>query len=134
MAHNQPMARQTSQEDASLLDVLVDGFEKNEVIDGFHWRQLPMSDADAAVRKFISLTQEARRWKGEPGRLEEGPMRRIASWPELEIRQAGTSRYGAGACAVVSRMVARSACVATRSAGPNRRLDRGRARIEVGAA
>jgi hypothetical protein len=83
------MARQTSQEDASLLDVLIEGFEKNEVIDGFHWRQLPMSDADAAVRKFISLTQEARRWKGEPGRLEEGPMRRIASWPELEIRQAG---------------------------------------------
>jgi hypothetical protein len=31
-----------SPEDASLLDVLIDGFEKNEVLDGFHPRDLPM--------------------------------------------------------------------------------------------
>jgi len=34
-------------------------------------------------------TEEARRWKGEPARLEEKAARRIASWPDLEIRQAG---------------------------------------------
>jgi hypothetical protein len=83
------MPRHTAQAEATLLDVLIDGFERNEVLDGFHWRQLPMSDADAAAWRFASFTEEARRWKGEPARLEEGATRRIASWPELEIRQAG---------------------------------------------
>ena len=83
------MPRQPAPEDATLLDVLIDGFEKNEVLDGFHWRKLPMSDGEAAARKFASFTEEARRWKGEPVRLEEGAARRIAAWPDLEIRQAG---------------------------------------------
>lgn len=83
------MRRTTSQEDATLLDVLIDGFEKNEVLDGFHWRNLPMPDEDAAIRKFQALLDEARRWKGEPARLEDEPPRRVAAWPELEIRQVG---------------------------------------------
>ena len=60
------MRRTTSQEDATLLDVLIDGFEKNEVMDGFHWRNLPMPDEDAAIQKFRALLDDARRWKGEP--------------------------------------------------------------------
>jgi hypothetical protein len=83
------MRRQTSQEDATLLDVLIDGFEKNEVLDGFHWRDLPMADEDAAVRKFAALVDEARRWKGEPARLQREAARGLAAWPDLEIRQAG---------------------------------------------
>jgi hypothetical protein len=83
------MPRGTTQEDATLLDVLIDGFEKNEVLDGFHWRDLPMSDEGAAIRKFTALTEEARRWKGSPSRLEEDGPRRLAAWPDLEIRQIG---------------------------------------------
>lgn len=83
------MRRTTSQEDATLLDVLIDGFEKNEILDGFHWRNLPMPDEDAAIRKFRALLDEARRWKGEPARLEDEPPRRVAAWPQLEIRQVG---------------------------------------------
>jgi len=32
-----------SRNGVSLLDLLVDGFEKNEVLDGFHWRDLPIA-------------------------------------------------------------------------------------------
>lgn len=35
------MVAQRAPEDATLLDVLIDGFEKNEILDGFHWRSLP---------------------------------------------------------------------------------------------
>src|SRR6266851_2618522 len=77
------------QEDASLLDVLVDGFEKNDVLRGFHWRELPMPDEGAAVRKFATLADEARRWKGALLRCEERSGLRLAAWPALEIRQAG---------------------------------------------
>ncbi len=76
-------------EDATLLDVLIDGFEKNEVLEGFYWRRLPMPDERAAARKFSSLTEEARRWKGPPTHTEEQSGRRLNAWPDLEIRQAG---------------------------------------------
>jgi hypothetical protein len=76
-------------EDATLLDILIDGFEKNEVLEGFHWRRLPMPDEQAAARKFSSLTDEARRWKGPPTRTEGQSGRRLSAWPDLEIRQAG---------------------------------------------
>jgi len=76
-------------EDATLLDILVDGFEKNEVLEGFHWRRLPMPDEEAARAKFAALIDEARRWKGPPARVEEQPDRRLNAWPDLEIRQAG---------------------------------------------
>lgn len=83
------MREGTSRENATLLDVLIDGFEKNEVLGGFHWRDLPMPDEPAAERKFTALTGEATRWKGPPTRLAEAGPRRIASWPDLEIRQLG---------------------------------------------
>jgi hypothetical protein len=83
------MREGTSQQDATLLDVLIDGFEKNEALDGFHWRDLPMPDEPEAVRKFAALAGEATRWKGQPRRFEDAGPRRIAAWPDLEIRQIG---------------------------------------------
>lgn len=76
-------------EDATLIDVLIDGFEKNEVIDGFHWRQLPLPDEATAIRKFGGLVEEAQRWKGAAARNVEDRGRRVAAWPDLEIRQVG---------------------------------------------
>ena len=76
-------------EDATLVDVLADGFEKNEVIDGLHWRKLPLPDEAAAIRKFGELVEEARRWRGMPTQHGEDRGRRLATWPELEVRQAG---------------------------------------------
>jgi hypothetical protein len=73
----------------TLLDVLIDGFEKNEVLYGYHWRELPMPDEAAAVRQFGLLTEEARRWKGEPTRIAQGFERQVVTWSDLEIRQAG---------------------------------------------
>jgi hypothetical protein len=76
-------------ENATLLDILIDGFEKNEILRGFHWRELPMPDAAAAERKFAALVEEAGRWKGAPSRVEDRPGRRLAAWTDLEVRQAG---------------------------------------------
>jgi hypothetical protein len=83
------MAERRTPEDATSLDVLIDGFEKNENLDGFHWRHLPMPDEDSALRKFSSLSDEAQRWKGQPIRAHEQPDRRLVAWPDLEIRVAG---------------------------------------------
>jgi len=83
------MSEARLQHDATLLDVLIDGFEKNEILDGFHWRDLPMPDERAAVAKFAALVDEARRWKGAPARVVEDPSRRLAAWQDIEIRQAG---------------------------------------------
>jgi hypothetical protein len=81
--------RSTRRGDATLLDVLVDGFEKNEVLGGWHWRTLPFQDEAAAVRTFGALRDEGIRWKGAPRRDLSGPARRLTAWPDLEIRQAG---------------------------------------------
>jgi hypothetical protein len=75
--------------DATLLDVLIDGFEKNEVLGGLHGRLLPMPDEASAVQKFTNLTDEATRWKGAPLRSEEREGRRLSLWLDLEVRQAG---------------------------------------------
>ena len=76
-------------EDASLLDVLIDGFEKNEVLRGFHWRTLPASDEAAAIEKYEQFVAEARAWKGTPlNQRCDGP-RRVTQWRDLEIRQLG---------------------------------------------
>jgi len=83
------MVQGKSQEDATLLDVLIDGFEKNEILDGYHWRELPMPDEATAIRKLASLADEARAWKGPPTREDQESPRRIVAWPDLEIRQAG---------------------------------------------
>jgi hypothetical protein len=83
------MAREKQPADATLLDVLIDGFEKNEMLRGFHGRLLPMPDEAAAVQKFTTLTEEATRWKGAPLRSEEREGRRLSVWLDLEVRQAG---------------------------------------------
>ena len=72
-------------EAATLLDVLIDGFEKNEVFDGFHERELPMGDEVAAARKFAAFVQEGVQWKGPPVRSEDTSTRRLATWQDLEI-------------------------------------------------
>ena len=76
-------------DDVTLLDILIDGFEKNEIFGGFHWRSLPMPNEAAAIRKFAGLMEEARRWKGSPVRVRDEHDRRLAAWPDLEIRQVG---------------------------------------------
>lgn len=83
------MRRAKPREEVTLLDVLVDGFEKNESIGGFHWRSLPLQDEAQAVRKLTELGEEARRWKGPPSREDLTGPRRILAWPDLEIRQIG---------------------------------------------
>jgi hypothetical protein len=83
------MRSATSREDATLLDTLIDGFEKNEIWGGYHWRSLPMPDEEAAARKIASWIEEVRRWKGPPARIEDRAGRRLAAWPDLELRQAG---------------------------------------------
>jgi hypothetical protein len=42
--------------DITLLDGLIDGFEKNETMYGFHWRQLPMPDQAHASARFYGGT------------------------------------------------------------------------------
>lgn len=83
------MPRGRSAEDASLLDILIDGFEKNEVMYGFHTRDLPLPDEATAIRRFEVLAGEAMRWKGNPVRASEDSGRRVVAWDDLEIRQAG---------------------------------------------
>jgi hypothetical protein len=83
------MRRRNTPSDATLVDVLVDGFEKNEVMYGFHWRSLPMPDEEAARRKFASLVAEALSWKGAPLRDQRAGSRQLVGWKDLEIRQAG---------------------------------------------
>ena len=77
----------TEPNDATLLDLLVDGFEKDEGFDGFHYRLLPMPDTATAARKFADLVDEGTRWKGEPICHHETTSRRRATWGQLEIRQ-----------------------------------------------
>lgn len=48
-----------------------------------------MPDEGTAERKFDALAEEAQRWKGPPERRQEDAVRRLAAWPDLEIRQAG---------------------------------------------
>lgn len=83
------MTKGKTREEASLLDILIDGFEKNETLRGFHWRDLPLPSVALAVEKFEALVDEARRWKGETLHHETRGERRRAAWADLEIRQAG---------------------------------------------
>jgi hypothetical protein len=83
------MWKAKSLEQVTLLDVLIDGFEKNESFTGFHCRELPMPDENAAHRKFAAFSDEARRWRGTPLRAQDDNGRRIAAWEDLELRQVG---------------------------------------------
>ncbi|MEL7313093.1 MAG: hypothetical protein AAFN07_16370 [Pseudomonadota bacterium] len=75
--------------EATLIDVLIDGFEKNEVSNGWHVRQLPLRDEETASEKFAQFVSEARSWKGPPEELIDEGHRRRAHWHRLEIIQAG---------------------------------------------
>ncbi len=86
----QSIMRATSQEAATLLDILIDGLEKNEVFGGFRRRELPMPDEGAAARTFDARAEEAQRWKGPPERQQEGAMRRPVAWPDLELLRAAS--------------------------------------------
>lgn len=83
------MTRAKTPGDATLLDVLVDGFEQNELLDGYYWRQLPLPDEQAAAKKFASLSEEVRRWKGPPARTDARGAWRLHAWPDLELAVAG---------------------------------------------
>lgn len=81
------MRTSKSPHDASLLDILVDGFEKNDVLDGFHDRILPLPDEVSAIAKFADLLDELARWKGEPLRIEDDGTRRAVIWTDIELIQ-----------------------------------------------
>ena len=75
--------------DATLLDVLIDGFQKNEVMGGFHWRDLPCLTEAQATERFRAFVVEATRWKGVASESVDEGTRRKALWPDLRIWQAG---------------------------------------------
>jgi hypothetical protein len=76
-------------QELTLVDVLIDGFEKNEILGGFHWRSLPMPSQAEAIRAFGGFLEEGRRWKGTPTRVDLAAGRRLVAWEDMEIRQAG---------------------------------------------
>jgi hypothetical protein len=78
-----------SQDSATLLDILIDGFEKNETLDGFHWRNLPMPDEAAAGGKFVSLVA---RPGDPPGRTRGHDPRARTLVRQLVARQADVGR------------------------------------------
>ena len=83
------MKRGKSRDEITLLDVLIDGFEKNEILGGYHSRSLPLRDEATAVRTFGNFVAETTRWQGPPVRTLEHDGRRLAAWRDFEIRQAG---------------------------------------------
>jgi len=83
------MRKTARPESVTLLDVLIDGFEKNEILRGSHMRVLPLPTAAAARRKFQAFAKEARRWKGSPTSESVAGPRRFAAWADLEVRQLG---------------------------------------------
>ena len=84
-----PRRPRATPEDATLIDVLIDGFEKNEILRGFHWRTLPLRDEAAAIEKFAALVAEARAWKGDAVEERSDGARRLTRWDNLQIRQLG---------------------------------------------
>lgn len=78
-----------SAEEATLIDVLIDGFEKNEIFDGYHHRMLPLASSEQARSKFEALSAEASAWKGPPVSAIDEADRMAATWLDLELRQAG---------------------------------------------
>src|SRR5687767_6210738 len=88
--------RTTHADKVTLIDLLLDGFEKNESIDNWYWRQLPAPDEATAIRKFDEFAAEGRRWKGEPLETVEDPDRRALVWADFQIRQKGRGVIVAG--------------------------------------
>ena len=76
-------------EETTLLAVLVDCFEKNEVIDGCFHRWLPLGDPQTADRKFREFRDELARWKGSPRAEDAGLGWQRADWGDIRIKQGG---------------------------------------------
>jgi hypothetical protein len=76
-------------EDMSLLGVLMDCFEKNEIWDGWFLRRLPLADATTAARKYREFRDELVRWKGAPRAEETGETWRRSDWGDIRVKQAG---------------------------------------------
>lgn len=83
------MAEAKRPQQATLLDVLIDGFEKNEMLDGFHERVLPLPDEHLAKARFAAFSEEGVRWKGSPIRRDERAGWQLVAWADLELLQAG---------------------------------------------
>lgn len=82
-----------SQTKATLLDVIVDGFEGfqgcMESVGGWRQRQLPMPTEQEAMAKYVEFVFEAARWKGSAKWDTDTEDRKIAKWPDLQIRWEG---------------------------------------------
>lgn len=76
-------------EDSTLLDILIDGFEKNEVLGGMHLRRLPLPSAEAGRAVFDRFVAEASTWQGAPTDVRDEGHRAVVRWPDLEIWWAG---------------------------------------------
>lgn len=76
-------------EETSLLGMLADCFEKNELIEGWFRRELPLADPPAAGRKYREFREELVRWKGRPQAEDAGPGWQRADWGDIRMKQAG---------------------------------------------
>jgi len=80
-------------EDATLLEVLADGFEKNETLGGWFWRQLPLPDAAIAARKYDELHAELLRWTSREEVVRNAHAIKIGSQDEQpDERSPGPTR------------------------------------------
>lgn len=70
----------------SLLTALVDGFEQNEIVDGWHPRTCPFASDDAARVAFRLWAMEITRWLGEGRAIGD----RAVEWPkQLRMKRDG---------------------------------------------
>jgi len=77
-------------QNATLVDLLIDGFEKYEMLGGFHMRTLPLPDDAAAARKFGEFFEEARRGKGESLHAEATAERQLVRWARFGEQDAAS--------------------------------------------
>jgi hypothetical protein len=74
----------------SLLQVCSFCFEKNELLDGWSWRNVPCSTEELAREAFAHLVDEATRLYGEPGPVVLPGSARAHEWPgKLRIGVSG---------------------------------------------
>jgi hypothetical protein len=90
--------------DVTLIDLLMNGFEKNESIGNWFWRQLPAPDDATAIRKFEEFAAEGRRWKGEPLESVSDSDGRAIVWSDLQVRQKGRGVIVAGRSETIAQV------------------------------
>lgn len=61
-------------DEATLLDVLIDAFEKNEAIYGFHFRTLPLQDEATAIVRYHVLADEPGAGRPSRGKRSRAPI------------------------------------------------------------